>query len=72
MKMRRNEKRSIFNVEKLDDALDPKRADELLDEGKLSGWLSKTALNKALKGSVAEKKEVFTNRLNDKRATQGW
>ncbi|OWZ07768.1 hypothetical protein PHMEG_00019803 [Phytophthora megakarya] len=62
----------IINVEKLDEVLDPKRADELLDKGKLGGWLSKADLNKALKGSVAEKKEVFTNWLNDKRATQGW
>ncbi|OWZ04573.1 hypothetical protein PHMEG_00023502 [Phytophthora megakarya] len=60
----------IFNVEKLDEALDPKRAEKLLDEGKLGGWLGKADLDTVLGGKVAQKKEVFSKWRADQRSAE--
>ncbi|OWZ03790.1 hypothetical protein PHMEG_00024421 [Phytophthora megakarya] len=61
----------IINTERLDETLDPKRAEKLLGEGKLlGGWLGKAELDTVLDGTFAQKKEVFSKWGADQRSAE--
>ncbi|KUF81214.1 hypothetical protein AM587_10001956 [Phytophthora nicotianae] len=57
----------LFNIQKLDEALDPKRADDILAKKPLGGWLDKNTLDEVLKGNLAQKKKVFEEWRANKR-----
>ncbi|POM78430.1 Hypothetical protein PHPALM_4039 [Phytophthora palmivora] len=49
----------VFDMKKLDEALDPKNADRILKNKKLGGWLGKQELNKVLSGDLPTKRRVM-------------
>ncbi|POM74402.1 Avirulence protein (Avh) [Phytophthora palmivora] len=51
----------VLGVKKLDELLDPTRADALLAKNKLGGWIEKAALDKVRSGTMDEKKEVLSS-----------
>ncbi|POM74294.1 Avirulence protein (Avh) [Phytophthora palmivora] len=51
----------ILGVKKLDELLDPARADALLAKNKLGGWIEKATLDKVRSGTLDEKKEVLSS-----------
>ncbi|ETP51536.1 hypothetical protein F442_03351 [Phytophthora nicotianae P10297] len=60
----------LFNIQKLDEALDPKRADDILAKKPLGGWLDKNTLDEALKGNFMQKKTMFEKWHKDKRTSR--
>ncbi|KUF84552.1 hypothetical protein AM588_10001287 [Phytophthora nicotianae] len=60
----------LFNIQKLDQALDPKRADDILAKKPLGGWLDKNTLDEALNGNFMQKKTMFEKWHKDKRTSR--
>ncbi|POM74291.1 Putative RxLR effector [Phytophthora palmivora] len=51
----------ILEVKKLDELLDPARADLLLAKNKLGGWIEKATLDKVRSGTLVEKKGILSS-----------